>query len=108
MLQRAGSAPDIECLEQIFQVLLDEQDYFFAGSDSSASTEPEGVSNAISLAPWLRFMFASQHFELMIRFASEDLRIAISLLLCRLQTERAFHTEEDEELIRRFALLSST
>ena len=109
MLHRAGSAPDIECLEQVLQVLVDQQDYFFEGSDSSAA---EGTSNAIplhaSLVLWLRFVCTSQHFELMIRFTSEDFRNAISSLLCRLQSERAFHTEEDEDLIRRFDLLSST
>eukprot|EP01036_Dinobryon_divergens_P024177 gene24177-32602_t len=112
MLHRAGSAPDIECLEQLLHVLVDQQDYFFEGSDSSAATEPEGTSNAIplhaSLVLWLRFVCTSQHFELMIRFTSEDFRNAISSLLCRLQSERAFHTEEDEYLIRRFDLLSST
>ena len=106
MLYKAGSVPDIECLEQILQVVVEEQeDQFFVRSDSTP--QPEETSSTISshtLILWLRFIFDS---KLMIQFTGEDLRNAISSLLCRLQNEHALESEEDEELVRRFAILSS-
>ena len=103
MLYKAGSVPDIECLEQILQAK--QEDQFFVRSDSTP--QPEEISGPISshtLILWLRFIFDS---KLMIRFTGEDLRNAISSLLCRLQNEHALESEEDEELVRRFAILSS-
>jgi len=102
MLYKAGSVPDIECLEQVLQVIVEEQDQFFVRSDSMP--QPEEISSPISshtLILWLRFVFDSKHFELMIRFTGEDLRNAISSLLCRLQNEHALESEEDEELVCR-------
>jgi hypothetical protein len=91
---------DIECLEQILQVVVEEQeDQFFVRSDSTP--QPEETSSPISshtLILWLRFIFDS---KLMIQFTGEDLRNAISSLLCRLQNEHALESEEDEELVRR-------